>query len=92
MESASMTAAVAAAFPGISKVVRYGLESGPIWPPKWSDMALKLVRYGLETGPIWISVLPYRTTLETRPRPPTPSLAIFGNFSRHGLYKIGYPL
>ena len=28
----------AAVFPGISKVVRYGFESGPIWPLKWSDM------------------------------------------------------
>ena len=22
--------------PGNSKVVRYGLETGPIWPPKWA--------------------------------------------------------
>ena len=46
MESATMTsstlvssvAAAEAAFHGISKVVRYGFETGPIWPPKWSDI------------------------------------------------------
>ena len=56
MEAVAMTAA---AFPEFSnwsnmasKLVRYGLETGPILH-NWSDMPSKLVRYAFQSGPIW---------------------------------------
>ena len=76
-----------APFPRISKVVRYGFETGPIWR-NWSDMAKlvdmasKLVRYGLETG----------TSVDGGTAVIFAVFRMFRSISRYRLYKIDYPL
>ena len=58
MSTTTTTAVVAAAaqFPGISKVVRHGFESGSICPPKWAVMISWTTisdHFGSPIGPLW---------------------------------------